>query len=209
MTLDDLLKLLDYLGTYAFALSGALKAGRRRMDMFGMFVLALVTAVGGGTIRDLILGRVPVFWLVEPAYLGLAVLATVAVFALQRWVERAEGLLLVFDAVGLGVFTVIGTQLGLQEGLGAAACIALGCVTGIGGGLLRDVLALSHPVVLHREIYALASVGGAALLVGLDYMGVPTVVGVLACCVATTTIRLLSLHYGWTVPGLGQREETA
>ena len=207
MDLDDTLRILDYLGTLAFAISGALKAGRRRMDVFGMFVLALLTAVGGGTIRDTLLGRAPVFWLRDMTYLGLCVVATAAVFALGRFISRAEKPLLIFDAIGLGVFTVIGTQLGLEAGVPVPAAIGLGCLTGIGGGILRDVLALTHPVVLHREIYAVASLGGAAALTWLDYLGAPAALSVVACGAAVVTIRLLSLHYGWALPGLGRREE--
>ncbi len=202
MDLGDTIKILDYLGTFAFAISGALKAGRRQMDAFGMFVLALLTAVGGGTIRDTILGRAPVFWLQDMNYLALCVVATAAVFLLRRVVSRAERPLLIFDAIGLGVFTVIGTQLGLEAGVPIPAAIGLGCLTGIGGGILRDVLALTRPVVLHREIYAVASLGGAGILAWLNYLGASPAISVLCCGAAVVTIRLLSLRYGWALPGL-------
>lgn len=172
-----------------------------------MFVLALLTAVGGGTVRDLILGREPVFWLKDMTYLGLCVVATGAVFLLGRVASRAEKPLLIFDAIGLGVFTVIGTQLGLQAGVPVPAAIGLGCLTGIGGGILRDVLALTHPVVLHREIYAVASLGGAAVLAWLNYLGASPTISVVACGAAVVTIRLLSLHYGWALPSLMRHED--
>lgn len=207
MGIEETIRALDYLGTFAFALSGALKAGRRHMDVFGMFVLALLTAVGGGTMRDAMLGRAPVFWLRDMTYLGLCVLATAAVFGLGRFISRAEKPLLIFDAIGLGVFTVIGTQLGLQAGVAIPAAIGLGCLTGIGGGILRDVLALTHPVVLHREIYAVASLGGAAILTWLHYLGAPAALSVVACGAAVVTIRLLSLKYGWALPSLVKHEE--
>jgi uncharacterized membrane protein YeiH len=207
MSLTDTIRVLDYLGTFAFAISGALKAGRRHMDAFGMFVLALLTAVGGGTIRDLILGRAPVFWLKDMNYLALCVVATAAVFLLRGVISLAEKPLLIFDAIGLGVFTVIGTQLGLQAHVAIPAAIGLGCLTGIGGGILRDVLALTHPVVLHREIYAVASLGGAAVLCWLNYMGVSPTISVVACGAAVVTIRLLSLHYGWALPSLMKHED--
>lgn len=202
MTLQDAIRLLDYVGVLAFAVSGSLTAGRRQMDIFGMFVLALITAVGGGTVRDLLLGESPIFWLVDVNYLALCAFATIAVFGLQRWIAHGERALLAFDAVGLGVFTVIGTSRGLEAGLALPACIGLGCVTGIGGGVMRDVLARRRPVVLHREIYAVASLGGATLLCLLDSLSAPRVASVLACGLAVVTIRMLSLHYGWTLPGL-------
>jgi uncharacterized membrane protein YeiH len=207
MSLDHTIRVLDYVGTLAFALSGALKAGRRHMDIFGMFVLALLTAVGGGTMRDLMLGRAPVFWLRDMNYLGLCAVATAVVFLLRGNIARAEQPLLIFDAIGLGVFTVIGTQLGLQAHVAIPAAIGLGCLTGIGGGVLRDLLALTHPVVLHREIYAVASLGGAAVLAWMNYAGLPPAASVVACGAAVVTIRLLSLHYGWALPSLMKHED--
>ncbi|NLO74310.1 MAG: trimeric intracellular cation channel family protein [candidate division WS1 bacterium] len=201
MSLETAIQIMDYLGVAAFAVSGALKAGRREMDLFGMFVLALITAVGGGTLRDILLGRTPLFWVHDANYLGLCVIATLVVFGLQRWITRGERALLICDAVGIGVFTVIGVSCAQEAGVGAAAAIALGCLTAIGGGILRDLVALTRPVVLHKEIYALASLGGAALLVLLNYLGAPATLSVVACGVVVTGIRLLSLHYGWTVPG--------
>ena len=201
MSLELAIQILDYAGVLACAVSGALKAGRREMDLFGMFVLALITAVGGGTLRDLLLGRVPVFWLRNMNYVVLCALATLIVFGLQRWITRGEGTLLIFDAIGLGVFTVIGVSRGQEAGLSAAAAIGLGVLTGIGGGGLRDLLALTRPVVLHKEIYALASLGGGALLVLLNHFGAPAAASVVACGAAVVLIRLLSLRYGWTVPG--------
>jgi uncharacterized membrane protein YeiH len=201
MSLEVAIQVMDYVGVLACATSGALKAGRREMDLFGMFVLALITAVGGGTLRDLLLGRTPVFWLRNLNYLALCALATIIVFGLQRWITRGEKALLIFDAIGLGVFTVIGVSRGQGAGLAPVAAIGLGCLTGIGGGILRDLLALTRPVVLHREIYALASLGGGALLVLLNAWGAPAAVSIVACGAAVVIIRLLSLHYGWTVPG--------
>ena len=204
MTVIAIALALDYIGVLVFGISGALKAGQRDMDVFGMFVLALITGVGGGTIRDVLLGESPMFWLKDMNYLALCVLATVGVLVLAPRIVQWEKGLLLFDAIGLGVFTVIGTTKGAQAGLPIAACIGLGCVTGIGGGVLRDVLALTRPIVLHREIYALASLGGAALWLALDYYGVLPPVSLLVAGLSVVIIRLLAVRYKWGLPSLGR-----
>ena len=204
MTVIAIALALDYIGVLVFGISGALKAGQRDMDVFGMFVLALITGVGGGTIRDVLLGESPMFWLKDMNYLALCVLATVGVLVLAPRIVQWEKGLLLFDAIGLGVFTVIGTTKGAQAGLPIAACIGLGCVTGIGGGVLRDVLALTRPIVLHREIYALASIGGAALWLALDYCGVLPPVSLLVAGLSVVIIRLLAVRYKWGLPSLGR-----
>ena len=203
MTVPVITLALDYIGVLVFGISGALKAGQRNMDVFGMFVLALITGVGGGTIRDVLLGESPMFWLKDMNYLALCVLATVGVLVLAPRIVQWEKGLVLFDAIGLGVFTVIGTTKGVQAELPILACIGLGCVTGIGGGVLRDVLALTRPIVLHREIYALASIGGAALWLALDYYGVLPAVSLLVAGLSVVTIRLLAVRYKWGLPSLG------
>ncbi|MBU0610693.1 MAG: trimeric intracellular cation channel family protein, partial [Armatimonadetes bacterium] len=157
-----LLTFLDYLGTFAFAVSGALKGVRRGMDLFGLTVLAVVTAIGGGTIRDVMLGQQP-FWFHDSSYILLSLAAAFIVFGLYRVVTRGETLLLWFDAVGLGAFTVIGATKAMDAGLGAVGTIVLATLTGIGGGIIRDLLAGDVPVVLRKEVYASACIIGAAL----------------------------------------------
>ncbi len=175
----------------------------RRPIFIVMFVLALITGVGGGTIRDVLLGESPMFWLKDMNYLALCVIATVGVLVLAPRIVQWEKGLVLFDAIGLGVFTVIGTTKGVQAELPILACIGLGCVTGIGGGILRDVLALTRPIVLHREIYALASLGGAVLWLALDYYGVLPAVSLLVAGLSVVTIRLLAVRYKWGLPSLG------
>lgn len=195
------LTILDYVGTFAFAISGALKAVRREMDLFGLVVLALVTAIGGGTIRDVMLGLRP-FWFSDVNYTLLALLAAAVVFALYRFVSRRETVLLWFDAVGLGAFTVIGASKAMAHGLGPVPTVVLACLTGIGGGVIRDVLAADVPVVLRKEVYASATILGAVVYWLLVQYGVPTVVCTTAAMVLVTVVRLLSLHYGVGLPKL-------
>lgn len=199
-----LLTLLDYLGTFAFAVSGALKAARRGMDLFGLTVLAVVTAIGGGTIRDVMLGHQP-FWFRDANYILLSLLAVIIVFAMYRVVAKGEMVLLWFDAVGLGAFTVIGASRALEAGLGLVGTVVLATLTGIGGGVIRDVLAMDTPVVLRKELYASAAIAGAILYWLMDRYGVPYGVSAPVVMVAVMAIRLVSLYYGVGLPKL--REE--
>ena len=164
--------IFDLWGTAVFAFTGALAAGNRGMDVFGMAVVAFVTATGGGTLRDLLLGR-RVFWIDDPQYLTVSILTALLVFLLMR---RGSGessrLLIVADALGLGIFTVIGADKALQAGCGWGIVVFMATLTGTGGGITRDILCGREPVVLHREVYALTSLAGAAIFVVLHHMGV-------------------------------------
>jgi uncharacterized membrane protein YeiH len=196
-----LLTLLDYLGTFAFAISGALKAVRRDMDVFGLIVLAVVTAIGGGTIRDVMLGARP-FWFVDANYILLSLLAAFGVFGLYRLISKREAALLVFDAIGLGTFTIIGASKAIAAGLGLVPTVVLACLTGIGGGVIRDVLAADIPVVLRKEVYASACIVGATIYWLLVQYQVPSYVSMPVTIVIVTGTRLLSVHYGIGLPKL-------
>jgi len=186
-----LLTLLDTLGTFAFAVSGALKAVRRGMDLFGLTVLAVVTAIGGGTIRDVMLGRQP-FWFHDSSYILLSLAAALIVFGLYRVVTRGETLLLWFDAVGLGAFTVIGATKAMDAGLGAVGTIVL--------AIIRDLLAGDVPVVLRKEVYASACIIGAALFWYLARWHVSQAISMPVAMLVVIVIRLLSLHYHVGLP---------
>ncbi len=195
------LLLFDYLGTFAFAISGALKAARKDMDLFGLVVLAIVTAIGGGTLRDVLLGQRP-FWLTDFNYIYLSLLGTAAVAALYRLVSRFETLLLWFDAVGLGTFTVIGASRAMQADVALTGTVLFACLTAIGGGMLRDVLAGDVPVVLRREIYALAALLGALLYWFLRHWGVADALAAPTVVVLVTLLRLLAIQYRLGLPTL-------
>jgi len=193
------IQLLDYLGTAAFAVSGALKGVRKGMDIFGVAVLATVTAIGGGTIRDTLLGE-KVFWLHEPVYVPLAVAAALVVFVLYHWVQRGYATLLVFDAIGLGVFTAIGAVKAWEAGTGVVGVVTMGCLTGVGGGVLRDVLARDVPAVLREEVYASATLAGALLFWLLMRGEAGQVTAVWSAAALTIAIRLASIAFRWHLP---------
>jgi len=193
------LQILDFVGTFAFAVSGALKAARKGMDLFGLAVLAVVTAIGGGTLRDMMLGRLP-FWFRDSTYILLSLAAALGVFVLYQLFVKGEMLLLIFDAIGLGAFTIIGGSRALEAGLGGVATVVLATLTGIGGGVIRDVLARDVPVVLCREIYASACIVGATLLWLLHRLEVPAAISEPAALSLVILLRLLSLHFHWGLP---------
>ena len=160
-----LLRVLDLLGVFVFALSGATLGVARRMDLFGVLVLGIVAATGGGLLRDVLLGDLPPVALVEANYLLVSTCAGLLVFVASPLVERLTGAVRLFDAAGLGLFVATGTSKALDAGLGTVGALTLGCLTGIGGGVLRDLLAREVPVVLQRELYAVPALLGAAVVV--------------------------------------------
>lgn len=193
------IQFLDYLGTFAFAVSGALKGVRKEMDIFGVAVLATVTAIGGGTIRDALL-KADVFWLRDPVYVPLAVAAAIAVFVLYHWVQRGRWELLIADAVGLGVFTAIGAVKAWDAGTGLVGVVTMACLTGVGGGIIRDVLARDVPAVLREEVYASATMAGAFLFYVLMRAEMGQGVAVWSAAALTLTVRLASIALRWRLP---------
>jgi len=198
---------LDLIGTAIFAITGALAAGRKRMDVFGVVVLGCVTALGGGTLRDVILGNYPVFWVSDTTYLKVAVIVAISTFVLvQRW--RLPTIFLIYaDAVGLAVFTVIGFQKGLIATHVYSISIVMGVTTGVVGGIIRDVLSAEIPLILRREIYASASLGGGALLALLTYLQLPSFFTVSTAVLTTLVIRLAALHWQLSLPLFKPKED--
>jgi uncharacterized membrane protein YeiH len=198
--LKRVLQALDLVGVFVFALSGAALALDKRLDLFGVLVLAVVTALGGGIVRDVCIGAVPPAAFSGSRYLVVAVGAGAVAFLFARQMEKVVRGVLLFDAAGLGLFVATGTAKALDAGLGAAPAIVLGCVTGIGGGILRDVLAGEVPTVLRRELYAVPALLGAAVVVIGDGWGVafgPT--GAIAAA-TVFTLRMLGVWRDWHFP---------
>lgn len=193
------LYLLDLAGTFAFAVSGTLLGVKKDMDVYGCFVLALVTGAGGGTMRDLMLGAEP-FILKDVAYIISISLAVLAVWQFKRFVERVNKPLITADAVGLGVFTVIGATKGIDAGLAPHAVILLAILTGTGGGMIRDIIANEVPVVLTKEVYASASLIGAAIFLLLSYTDMSNAVNAVISATIVTFIRLYTLKINFHLP---------
>jgi len=192
---------LNILGAAVFALSGALEARRKGMDVFGATVVALVTALGGGTLRDLLLQHGPVFWVADPVpVIAVTLTAAVAFFAYHPLPRSFSRLLLVADAAGLSVFTILGEQKALAAGVSPIVALVMGIITGVAGGILRDILCNEIPLVLRREIYATASATGGLLFLGLRalHMGgtFPTILAV----AAVFAVRLIALRLNLSLP---------
>ncbi|HKK94690.1 MAG TPA: trimeric intracellular cation channel family protein [Longimicrobiales bacterium] len=195
------LYLLDLAGVAVFAVSGVLAAGRKKLDLFGVVVLAIVTAIGGGTLRDVLMDRGEVFWMTDPTY--LVVITSVALLTVA-WVRRRrppEHSLEIADAAGLSFFVVSGGQIALDAGLPAVSILVVGMMTGVAGGAIRDILTAEIPFILrHRQLYATAALAGVGLWLGLETLGVATPVASLAGMALTFTLRLLSIYRGLRVP---------
>ncbi len=196
----NIIYILDLVDTAAFAASGAWVGVRKHMDLFGVLVLGIVTAVGGGTLRDLLLGDIPPFSLKDETYIYIAVVISLVVFANRKQFEKFEKPLLYFDAIGLGTFVVIGTTKALDFQLGLLGAILMGVMTGTAGGVIRDILANQVPLILRREIYASACVAGGALLVILEHIGAGRLVAALCAAGTVIVVRLLAIHYNWALP---------
>ena len=200
-------ELLEHFGVFVAAITGVLAARGKRVDLFGVLVLALVTAFGGGTVRDLLVGDLPVVWLRGPGLLLNASLAALLTFFVERWRNLPYGALLVADAFALALFTLIGTQKGLFMAFSAPVSILLGVVTGVAGGMLRDVLTGEVPLVFRPEIhlYATAALCGAAVCVGLNRLGVGQNVATLSGIGVVLALRLAGIWWTLSLPRFESR----
>ncbi len=196
----DVLYIITVAGTFAFAVSGALVAYKKHMDAYGMFILAFVTAAGGGTLRDIMLGRLPPFVLTDGMYALMSLLGTIVVLFMNKAVERRILILNVSDAIGLGVFTCIGASVALSEGIEWYGVVLLGTMTATVGGMLRDLLAQEVPFVLQKEIYASASVLGGFIFLAFDSLGFSFNMNVLLTSILTTSLRLCCMYYDVQLP---------
>lgn len=196
MTLPDF---LNFAGVFVFAATGALAASRRQLDIIGFLFLANITGIGGGTLRDLVLGA-PVFWVVEPAYLLAGTLAAIFVYFTAHRVESRYRVLLWLDAVGMAAYTVLGAAKGLALGFGPSVAIVTGIFTATLGGILRDMVAGEPSVLMRREIYVTASLVGACLYVLLARLRIEPEFCAAAAAFAAFVIRGGALYFGWNLP---------
>jgi uncharacterized membrane protein YeiH len=197
-----LLLALDLTGTFVFALNGALTAVRAaRLDVVGVVTLGMMTALGGGVIRDLVIGDIPPATFRDWRYFALAVGGGLVAFALSKLLNRLETSITVFDAMGLSVFAVIGTAKAAAFGLGIGPTLLLGVVTAVGGGTIRDVLIGQIPTVLRSELYAIPALVAAAITVAAIHLNVYGLPAALAAAAVCFIIRMLGVHFGLNAPG--------
>jgi len=191
---------LDLAGTFVFALSGGLAAARIRLDPFGFAVVAVVTGLGGGTLRNLLLDLHPVAWVADPFYLVVCLFAAAVTFVWAHLLESRLLWLRIADALGLGLFAVAGAQVALAAGTHGGIAIMMGVTTAIVGGMIRDILCNEVPLVLQKEIYALAALLGSTLYVGLDALGAATWLAAGIAFTAATGLRLAAIRWNLSLP---------
>ncbi len=201
------MEVMEVLGTAAFAISGALAAMNKRLDVFGVLVITFVTAVGGGTIRDVLIGNTPVSWLKDREAITVVSVSYLLTLVFRRYLRHFNKTLAVFDAVGLGFATIIGLQRGLEAQLSPAICVTLGMVTGCFGGVVRDVLLNEIPLVFRKDIYASASLMGGLLYFLFASQDMIAPLAATISILSVVGLRLAVLRYGWELPGLKSLKE--
>ena len=195
------LLLVEIIGTLAFAISGIRLAAVKNFDWFGAFIVGFVTAIGGGTLRDLMLGATP-FWMLNSWYMIVTALALFIVIVLKRYLVRLNGTFFIFDTIGLGLFVVIGMSKSLEYGFSPWVGIIMGTITGAFGGVIRDILINEMPLVFRKDIYASACIVGGCIYWLCDGMGFSPEVQQSACALFTISVRFLAVRFGWELPSL-------
>ncbi len=198
----EFLKLIDIAGIAAFSISGVFAAMEKKLDIFGVFIIAFITALGGGTLRDLLIGNVPVSWMFDLNYGIFVLLSTVAAILFTNVIHNYHKILLVFDSLGLGFFTILGIQKGINLELHPAICISLGTITACFGGVLRDISLNNIPLIFQKEIYATACIFGGIVYFTLLKSGVPEISLELICISAIVILRLIAVQYNWRLPAI-------
>ncbi len=194
------LYIIDILGTIAFAVSGAFLAMEKKLDPFGVLVMSFVTAIGGGTLRDMLIGNLPVSWLSNSTATIVIFSSAVATMFFGQFLQQFTTTLFLFDALGLGLFTIVGIKLGLEKNLSTGVCITLGTITACFGGVVRDVLLNTIPLLFRKEIYAMACISGGIAYFILIHMGLNPDIATIACILLIFIIRVLAVRFKISLP---------
>ena len=200
MDKSQIIYVLDLFGVAVFTISGSLAAGRKKMDIFGVMVLGLVTALGGGTLRDMLMDSGSVFWIENRLYLLVVFITAVITFVSVRVLTIPKRGLLISDAIGLAVFTLIGTSKTLEIISSDIVAVLMGIITGVAGGMIRDVLSAEVPLILRKEIYATAALCGSLIYVVMRHTSIPEILGVILSMAVTLSIRLAAIHWSLSLP---------
>ncbi|MBE7639054.1 MULTISPECIES: trimeric intracellular cation channel family protein [Salegentibacter] len=195
-----LFNILDILGTIAFAISGALAAMDRRLDLFGIFIIGFVTAIGGGTLRDTLIGNTPVTWMENTIYVYLIGAVTILAIIFRNKINYLKKSLFLFDTIGLGIFTITGVEIGIRNDLDPIICVAIGAMTGTFGGVIRDILCNEIPVIFRKEIYATACIVGGLVFVIMHDLEVNRDIIYLTTSIIVIAIRLIVVKYHISLP---------
>ncbi|HTO39068.1 MAG TPA: trimeric intracellular cation channel family protein [Brumimicrobium sp.] len=190
----------EIIGTAAFSVAGAFAAKEKKLDIFGVFIIAFITALGGGTLRDMLIGKVPVTWMLDLSSSVVVFITTIVVLIFKTEIKNYHKTLLFFDAIGLGFFTVVGIRTGIEFGMNPLISIALGTITACFGGVIRDVSLSNIPLVFQKEIYATTCIFGGLIFFILYKLDVPVLISEVICLVSVVLFRLLSVRFNWHLP---------
>lgn len=197
------LQIIDILGTIAFAISGVLVALHKRLDPFGVFIIAFVTAVGGGTLRDMLIGQTPVFWMKDLTFIYIITGSTIFAVIFRKKLNKLRKSLFLFDTIGIGLYTVVGIEKGILTELHPIICIALGTMSACFGGVIRDILCNEIPVIFRKEIYATACIAGGVIYFGLETLQLlSNNVLFLICGLVVISVRLAAVIFKISLPTL-------
>lgn len=200
---QEFLQLIDILGTVAFAVSGVYAALQKKLDVFGILIIAFVTAIGGGTVRDMMIGDLPVSWIRNINYSLIILSSVIVVILFKNFIfKNFQKTLLIFDSIGLGFFTILGLQKGIAFGLHPGICIALGTVTGCFGGIIRDISLNNIPLIFEKEIYATACIVGGSVYMLLQYTSLNIELTEGISILLVFLIRILAVRYQWKLPSV-------
>lgn len=202
----DFTDVIDYVGTFAFAISGIRLAAAKQFDWFGAYVVGLVTAIGGGTMRDLLLGVTP-FWMSQPSYLVVTGVALVFVMVFRKYVVHMNNTIFIFDAIGLSLFVVVGIERSLDAGFPFWVAITMGMITGSIGSVTRDILINELPLIFRKDIYALACVFGGFVYLACSKLGAGEVFTEVATAVSVILVRIVAVRFHISVPVLKVDED--
>lgn len=194
--------LLDIIGTLFFAISGVLTGLNKKLDAFGVFVIAFVTALGGGTLRDILIGKTPVGWMIDTQYIYIVLFGVLISVLFRKKLDQLRVSLFLFDTIGLGIFTIIGIEKGISKELDPMICIALGTMTASFGGVIRDILCNEIPILFRKEIYATICITGGGLYFFLKQLNLNQDLLYLLTSSFIITLRLLAVYYKWSLPQL-------
>lgn len=198
----NFLYILDITGTFVFAVSGTITASERKMDPFGAAVIAFITAVGGGTVRDVLIGSVPVGWMLNLHYLYAIMAGILITFFVKKQIMKLHKTLFLFDAIGIGLFTILGLQKTIAAELSPLIGVMMGTVSAVFGGVLRDVFSNQVPLIFRNEIYATACILGGLLFLLLNELGIERLISTLCAMLFVIVLRILAVRYKWYLPAL-------
>ena len=196
----NLFHLFDILGTAAFAISGASFAMEKKMDPFGVLIIGFVTAIGGGTLRDILVGQEPVSWMTNMPYIYTIIMAVILAIIFRKKIGRLSKSLFLFDTIGLGIFTITGTEIGMQHHFNPIISISLGMMSATFGGVIRDTLCNEIPLIFHKEIYATACIMGALTYLIIQPLKLPIEINFIITIGIVISIRILAVVFKWSLP---------